>query len=579
MSEAIIYRSSNIQGAGVFGYAPNPATNLTAKGKNAKVELKWTDPNDRVVEGTNVGWSYTRIVRKTGSYPTGPNDGTVVVQNSTKNQYQSTPYVDTGVVNNTTYYYAAYAFSDYGIPAETAPRATAKPVPYRVMTLKINESDSNPLTMCSYADDAIDMPSGNSSSAVNEWKDFFKYKPCIVQSGNVLGYLNPNDWTKFENGQSSGLTASMIDSGNFDTSKDVMIEFPRLGINISKNGSIITIKMTDEPDNPNFIYDSYRWNGTMYDHLYISAFMGGRVNNKIVSHPISTFHNAYTLGNHYIYNLMSDPELSPNNDYREEMIGYIDANSKNSDRWFYMHYANYNLLLCMMLLQLKTPDIQHWYQFSQCPKFDSSTFFTFGMFGYYIKDLNEYVSEENIRMFGIDGLAHFNYHFGFRDNPTGNAAFRSTVYDGAFFYDRKFYYRNDMKFNTQLFWYDKTGYTATDISTFQMETSCSNGIVSKCAASSTLGLIPIECDGSTTTYYTDISTYSIYGTESSWEESDETVKSTWYTITHNYRETYFSGNNYIQQNGIFNITMTQDWTNDDMQNRMPDAAMRICYLK
>ena len=80
MSEAIIYRSSNIQGAGVFGYAPNPATNLTAKGKNAKVELKWTDPDDRVEVGTNVGWSYERIVRKTSSYPIGPNDGTVVVQ-------------------------------------------------------------------------------------------------------------------------------------------------------------------------------------------------------------------------------------------------------------------------------------------------------------------------------------------------------------------------------------------------------------------------------------------------------------------------------------------------------------------
>ena len=45
MSEAIIYRSSNIQGAGVFGYAPNPATNLTAnKGQERKSRIEMDRP-------------------------------------------------------------------------------------------------------------------------------------------------------------------------------------------------------------------------------------------------------------------------------------------------------------------------------------------------------------------------------------------------------------------------------------------------------------------------------------------------------------------------------------------------------
>ena len=250
MSEAIIYRSSNIQGAGVFGYAPNPATNLTAKGKNAKVELKWTDPDDRVVEGTNVGWSYTRIVRKTGSYPTGPNDGTVVVQNSTKNQYQSTPYVDTGVVNNTTYYYAAYAFSDYGIPAETAPQATAKPVPYRVMTVVIDENDSNPATCATYEDDAIGMPAGKGADAVAEWQDFFGYKPCLFKDGEVVGYLNPNDYSKFEDGSSADIT-----SGN---AGDVMIEFPKRGLKITKTSDgKLRVSMTDKIDDMSYTYFAF----------------------------------------------------------------------------------------------------------------------------------------------------------------------------------------------------------------------------------------------------------------------------------------------------------------------------------
>ena len=333
MSEAIIYRSSNIQGAGVFGYAPNPATNLTAKGKNAKVELKWTDPDDRVVEGTNVGWSYTRIVRKTGSYPTGPNDGTVVVQNSTKNQYQSTPYVDTGVVNNTTYYYAAYAFSDYGIPAETAPQATAKPVPYRVMTVIINEADSNPATCCSYADDAVDMPSGKTSEAIDAWQKFFGYKPCILRNGTVLGYLNPNDYSKYTNG-------SAADEKSGD---DVMVEFPRRGLRVSKSGSKITISMTEDPDDPDFKYYAHTKGTSKVNYFYLGAYP-----NCITSLSLET----------PIYAKLYSTQMP----YRAEVISLEQArqSAKNrGDGYWIMTWFQWTFIQCMFLLQFKNTSCQN----------------------------------------------------------------------------------------------------------------------------------------------------------------------------------------------------------------------------
>lgn len=325
MSEAIIYRSSNIQGAGVFGYAPNPATNLTAKGKNAKVELKWTDPDDRVVEGTNVGWSYTRIVRKTGSYPTGPNDGTVVVQNSTKNQYQSTPYVDTGVVNNTTYYYAAYAFSDYGIPAETAPQATAKPVPYRVMTVIINEADSNPATCCSYADDAVDMPSGKTSEAIDAWQKFFGYKPCILRNGTVLGYLNPNDYSKYTDG-------SAADEKSGD---DVMVEFPRRGLRVSKTGSKITISMTEDPDDPDFKYYAHTKGTSKVNYFYLGAYPCCVLSSQLYSTQMR---------------------------YRSSTMSLQEARSmakERGDGYWIMTWFQWVFLECMFVLQFKSIDSQN----------------------------------------------------------------------------------------------------------------------------------------------------------------------------------------------------------------------------
>ena len=104
--------------------------NFTAEAGNAQVTLTWTDPKDKYAtpEGdiSDTGdqlvseWDHTVLVRKTGSQPVGPNDGTVVVSSSVRNQYQSTPYTDTGLTNDTTYYYAVFAYNKDGVASEGA---------------------------------------------------------------------------------------------------------------------------------------------------------------------------------------------------------------------------------------------------------------------------------------------------------------------------------------------------------------------------------------------------------------------------------------------------------------------------
>lgn len=105
-------------------------TAFSASAGNAKVELTWTDPKDKYAtpEGdiSDTGdqlvseWDHTVLVRKTGSQPAGPNDGTVVVSSSVRNQYQSTPYTDTGLTNDTTYYYAVFAYNKDGVASPGA---------------------------------------------------------------------------------------------------------------------------------------------------------------------------------------------------------------------------------------------------------------------------------------------------------------------------------------------------------------------------------------------------------------------------------------------------------------------------
>lgn len=105
-------------------------TSFSATAGNAQVELTWTDPLDKYAtpegEVSETGdqlvseWDHTVLVRKTGSQPAGPNDGTVVVSSSVRNQYQTTAYVDSGLTNDTTYYYGVFAYNKDGVASPGA---------------------------------------------------------------------------------------------------------------------------------------------------------------------------------------------------------------------------------------------------------------------------------------------------------------------------------------------------------------------------------------------------------------------------------------------------------------------------
>ena len=133
-------------------------TSFAATAGNVQVELTWTDPKDKYAtpegEVSETGdqlvseWSHTVLVRKTGSQPAGPDDGTVVVSSSVRNQYQTTPYTDTGLTNDTQYFYGVFAYNKDGVASPGAfTSATPKAgTPLSELTegtiIKINENGS-----------------------------------------------------------------------------------------------------------------------------------------------------------------------------------------------------------------------------------------------------------------------------------------------------------------------------------------------------------------------------------------------------------------------------------------------------
>ncbi len=76
---------------------PSSVSNFQATGTDGQIALSWTNP----VGGDYLG---TKVVRKTGSYPTSASDGSEVYSGT------GTSYTNSGLTNGITYYYAAFAF-------------------------------------------------------------------------------------------------------------------------------------------------------------------------------------------------------------------------------------------------------------------------------------------------------------------------------------------------------------------------------------------------------------------------------------------------------------------------------------
>lgn len=261
----VLYSSGGASASMELALPPNPATNLLARGGNNRASITWTDPEDRQ-EGSKSIWDHSVLIRKQGSAPTSVLDGTKVLESSVRNQYSENTYVDTKVSNGTEYFYAVYTYSTEGVISKTAPIVSVIPRKGKVMTVKIDLNDSNPTTCGSYADDASDMLDGKTADAITAWQEFFGYRPCLFKEGKVVDYLDPNKYTLFENGETADIKSG--DAG------DVMIEFPRRGIKITKVEKVITVSMTDDPDDPEFTYYAHSRGTNIRDYFYLGAYLG-----------------------------------------------------------------------------------------------------------------------------------------------------------------------------------------------------------------------------------------------------------------------------------------------------------------
>ncbi len=269
-----------VGGGGISGFTVPACSNVTARSSSGKIYIKWTDPDDIYDGGKLISWtkSEVRLIvandSSSSAYPKKVTDGTLVGTFTTKNQYQSTeleftpPSTIGSDVNCCIMVYAHCSIAgdtkDY-INGEYKAQSSAqfKIKSYSTWTVVIDESNSNPLSCCTYADDAVGMTKGSS-----DWDEIFGYKPCIFYQGAVYKYLNPNDFTKFEDGTDA---IKYIADSNY-AGYDVMIEFPRMGLTMSKSGTQVTISLTNNPNDNNFEYRAHKRGSVAKNAFYLGAY-------------------------------------------------------------------------------------------------------------------------------------------------------------------------------------------------------------------------------------------------------------------------------------------------------------------
>lgn len=130
-----------------------------------------------------------------------------------------------------------------------------------IMTAVIDQTNSNPLTCISYADDARKMEKGSL-----KWDNFFKTKLVLFKDGKEVRDLEDNE-----------LSSLKPEDG------DVMVKFRRLGLNIKTVEDKIYITMTDNPDDPNFKYYAHTRGTERREAFYLGAYLGYEENGKLRS--------------------------------------------------------------------------------------------------------------------------------------------------------------------------------------------------------------------------------------------------------------------------------------------------------
>lgn len=135
-SGSTVLSSTEIKSGGGATITPKPTVNPQIKNDDGKVIITWEDPTNTVIEGSTFStWAGTKLVMKKSGYPTSPDDGTLLVDNTTRDKYKTTGFTKTGLTNDKVYYFALFPYSTDGVyNYDSGNRLLGEPTELKIVT-------------------------------------------------------------------------------------------------------------------------------------------------------------------------------------------------------------------------------------------------------------------------------------------------------------------------------------------------------------------------------------------------------------------------------------------------------------
>jgi len=257
--------------------------------------LYFGDPKDAEINGLYTAfWSQTVIVRKNGSAPTSPTDGTVVLTNTTRNAYLETPFVDSAYTSGDVY--RAFCYSTNGAVNSSTDGIFRSYVLYGFFC---DETDANENTAVHYLGDCANFARGYMDFANDRWEwgdwqgAFFHPSPCMLKTnGTVDYYLDPSNYKK----RADGVTASDVTDSSYDG--NAMMEWSPVYVKIEKPSADSAgwyCWVSDVKVDENFeCWSAKKADGTYAPHWYTAIYEGSVFSSKLRSLSTDALPNCQT---------------------------------------------------------------------------------------------------------------------------------------------------------------------------------------------------------------------------------------------------------------------------------------------
>ena len=286
MAEVNLIGSSSAGGtvsSGGAGLPPSNYKNLEYEKSGTSVSLKWSDPQDTVIDGQYLSsWGGTLVVRKADSYPTSPTDGTVIVDNKNRDAYASTAFVDVVPDTEHEYYYRAFPYSVNGVyNLDSHNNFGAIIYGFYIDTL-----DPNPATRVHYIEDCEHFKPAkmNFSTGVFEYGDWENawfirnLRPCMLKSDGTVDYnLYKNDYSLKEDGETS-------DIANTSYNGNAMVGIPLVWLKYVKVGTRFYVYISNKQVDSGFkAYAHTNKDGDIVPEIFLPIYEGSMISNKLRS--------------------------------------------------------------------------------------------------------------------------------------------------------------------------------------------------------------------------------------------------------------------------------------------------------